>query len=605
MTPYQQGVSHMSKVNSTINTIKQKFLEGFIITLGLSGKDSACVAHCAVEALKQARDINPNVGPLCLVTTDTSIENIEIHKFIKTMHQEALEYAEDFDLPIESHFLGPSLAAMPMYEYIGKGKLIRTPQNSTGGRDCAISWKVLPMASFLKELKQRYQTNKVLSFSGSRDDESAVRARNIAKRGETIDTISSTDLGLTMAPIKNWNLQNVWSLIGGIEDGHIDSFAENSAKGLRKHYSAGNAGVCDIFIGKAAKNKACGNRFGCTLCLMSSEDTSLVNQINTDKDKYGYMQSMNDLRTFMANTLNDMERSRSLMGRDFKAGGWIKIGFNQTSMAYRKELLWYVLTIDAKEMDEASRKGVEARFQYIDYEMILAIQFAWSREGGESSPGEALQMWHAVHTDGKRVDIPKTTMKKDEGFEFFWKQGRYLSGDTLPEYRYLNLIEFSERICGDVSMSGLSHRPHCKDRTKYRRIMDDDGAYVNVPAFLESNKFSVPNLIKAEQFVEETFPELVEMGLLNTEEWMRIDPTEMLKIMLDRQIISIRKGSIKNLHAATKRAQVINAITRAGKYFETVMLIHSISKEDYENAIEQVNPITNPHKNEQQLALAI
>lgn len=158
----------LSKVNRTIETFKNLFLNNWIVTVGLSGKDSACVSHCAVEGLKAAMDVNPMVGPLYLVTTNTTIDNFELHGFILDVHAGAEQYAREFNLPIITKEINPSLSSLPMVEYIGRGKLLRTPATSTNGRDCTIEWKIDPMKRFLRDLKSTHQTNKIASASGTR-----------------------------------------------------------------------------------------------------------------------------------------------------------------------------------------------------------------------------------------------------------------------------------------------------------------------------------------------------------------------------------------------------------------------------------------------------
>jgi DNA sulfur modification protein DndC len=39
----------LSKVNSVIQNFKSLFLDNWVLTVGVSGKDSNCVAHCAME----------------------------------------------------------------------------------------------------------------------------------------------------------------------------------------------------------------------------------------------------------------------------------------------------------------------------------------------------------------------------------------------------------------------------------------------------------------------------------------------------------------------------------------------------------------------------
>jgi DNA sulfur modification protein DndC len=578
----------MQKVDRTINTIKGKLLEGKVMTLGVSGKDSFCVLHCTIEALKQAQAINPKAGPVCMVTTDTTMENPEIHAFMKTIHQEAMNYAEEFGLNLESHFLRPSLLTQPLVEYIGRGKLLRTPQNSVNGRDCAVNWKISPMKSFLRELSERFQTNQIISMSGSRDDESVVRANNLAKRGESIDTVSITDMGYTLSPIKDFSLNDVWSLIGAIEEDRVESFGGKCAKGLRRHYASANSGTCDIFAGKAAVKAACGARFGCWGCSMTKEDKSLTNQIETDKIKYGYMQPLNDFRNYMFNTLNDMELSRSLIGRDQKAGGWVKIGYNQYNMAYRQNLLRFALTIDYRHKLFAEENNTEPKFTLVDYQTLIAIQYCWSKEGGEATAASAFQIFHDVHTQGNLYDIPKTDCASLSGYEFSLSEARFLGGDKLAEYRYLKLDDIEHRLCSlDHGRDGLRMDRAITNKANAPRVMEDDGSITSVVPFTEGKRFSVVDPIAAERFVEDEYLDLVDLGLHHQDEYECIDPTEFLKIMLHKGIVSIKKGQIKKLHNDTKRAQFVNAIVRSGRHFEYVFLAHSISEEAYKATLHQ------------------
>lgn len=578
----------MEKVQRTIDTIKDKLLSGWLVTVGLSGKDSMMVAHCAVEALKEAIEEMPSAGPLYLVTTDTTIENVEVHNYIKSVHKAAVAYGEENALPIRSALLRPSLLTQPIVSYLGYGKLLRTPQTSVRGRDCAIAWKITPMDTFLKGLREEFQTDKILNLSGSRDEESVIRAKNIAKRQESIDIIAQTDLGYTLAPIKNWTLQDVWGLAGQIEREEIDSFAEDCIQGLFKHYSAGNGGVCDLFSPKTSdKSKSCGARFGCYLCSMSPKDKSLEAQINTSPKTYGYMKGLSDLRTYMINTLNDMELSRSLLGRDEKAFGFLKVGWNQYSIEYRQNLLRYILTLDKIERENAEDLGIEPRFQLVGYHELIAIQFLWCKQGGEKTIASAFKIWHDVYTEGNYYPIPKTEFASMKGYTFSLGQARFVGGDSLAPYRYVKIEDFEHRLCAlDGGRAGLEIGRNEFNAALAPKVQLDDGSFVNVVPFNEGKRFSVVDDIKAERFVEETYLDLLELGLDAHDEDEYVEPTDFLRIMLVRGIITLRKGQMKQLHKDARRAQLINAVNHAGRHFEYVFLANSISEEEYQAIVD-------------------
>lgn len=569
----------MKKLTSTIENIKSLFTQGWIVSVGLSGKDSFCVAHCAIEALKQAKEEGVNVGTLYLVTTDTTLDNFEVHGFLKEIHAAANLYAQDYDLPIKTKFLAPTLSATPMVEYIGRGKLLRTPETTQGGRSCAVDWKVQPAIAHLREVRALYQTEKVISLSGSRSDESVARAANLEKRGETINTIASTDMGFTQAPIKDWSVKEVWALIGQIEDGHIESFAELEARGLRKHYAAGNGGACDIYFGNNKKaDKACGARFGCVLCSLVPNDKSLEQQILTDERQYGYMQPFVALRTFMNNTLHDMERSRSIVGRDIDAQGWLKVNFNQYSLQYRKELLRLVLTIDAREMEAADDLGIDPRFQMITEQALVAIQYHWAREGGEQVAGEAMRIWNDIHVEGERYDFDEKDLTTYATLEDAQKAGRFLMGDKRPKgTRFVHLDTMLKTMTAGRGFvaTGLMVMDNHYPAAQGRMVAQNDGSVERVVSVEEVNAFTV-DAMTADRFVNDTFLDMMELGLADA------DPTEMLKVMLHHGVIKLRKGAIKRLHEEAKRAQAINAMTQAGVYFENLYYANSVTVEERE-----------------------
>ncbi len=527
----------LAKAQQTIDTIANIFRQGWIVTVGLSGKDSFCVAHCAIEALKLVRESQPHVGPLYIVNTNTTLDNFELHNFILELQDEAVRYAGEFNLPIICENLTPSLGKLPMVEYIGRGKLLRTPATSSNGRDCAVDWKVLPMKRFLESLKREHQTTKIVSMSGSRSAESTVRAGNIEKRGETETEIVRTDLGFTLAPIKSWSLSDVWALVAGVNSDDFDSFAWRKADGLRKHYAAGNGGTCDLFAVDTKKtDKACGARFGCTLCAMVENDNSLQAQIDVAPERYGYMQPMVGLRQFMINTLYDYERSRSLVGRELKSDGSVKIGYNQYSVSYRKELLRYVLTIDAQEIEAGDAAVGGYRFQLIDYKTLLMIQYHWSREGGEAICGEALRIWHEVHTDGARFPIPPT--------EFVEKA-------NLPPYRWLDV----NTAIHEAGATGLWCEGDEQSDVSARKMMfrKDGETHYTVP-FEEAASFSIDGE-RAHNFVEFWWPDVGAQAYGEGK-----CPSTMVKLLLASDIIRLRKGSIAKLNNELKRAQTYNAM---------------------------------------------
>ncbi|HDS1208433.1 TPA: hypothetical protein QDZ84_003472 [Shewanella algae] len=89
------------KSEEAIERAKQLFLDVWIVSLGLSGKDSGAASVCVVEGLKRAFDINKNVGPLYIVTTNTTLDNMVLHDYMMRLHDDLNQYALFNGLPID------------------------------------------------------------------------------------------------------------------------------------------------------------------------------------------------------------------------------------------------------------------------------------------------------------------------------------------------------------------------------------------------------------------------------------------------------------------------------------------------------------------------
>jgi len=543
--------NQMSKVSKTISTLRDLYLRGYVTQVGISGKDSFCVAHCAAEALKQAMMVNPNVGPLHVTTVDTTIDNFEIMDFLKDCHLALESYGEEFNLPIVSTFIQPKTQSRPLVQYIGRGLLLRTMNNQVGRRQCTSDWKITPLIDFTKQLKVKYQTDKILNLSGSRSSESQARAAALDMRSETIDVVTLTDMGYKLAPIKDWTLNDVWELINKIENGDVESFGEDLTANLRMHYSAGNSGACDLLVGNSTvNNKPCSSRFGCTLCSLVKEDLSLKNQIQTSNKQYGYMSGILELRNYMFNTLNDLELTRARYSKKLLNNKFIKLSFNDYSIEYRMKLLQFTLTLDALEIERAEEAGEDPKFQLIDYPSIVAIQFYFAREGGETSPGQAIKAWHDVHTLGNRYHIPKTEYTEPKAVAASDNERYFDIADAIDNISAKGLVTDEEE--------NLLQSPH--------RVSSAYDSFLTLP-FDNVKKFTIGENGKAWEYVEEIFPIYLDNNALKN----GVCPTVILKDMINLGVIQMPQSQLYRLHNQSKIAQVVNYLTanniKADEYY--------------------------------------
>lgn len=536
------------KVKSAITSIKQKIIEGWSVAIGLSGKDSFVTTHCAIEALKQAIDEGYKVSPMSIYTIDTSIDNFEIMDFMLDVHQSIDDYANSHQLPIQTEVLKPHLMTRPMVQYLGRGLLLRTAQNQHNGRQCTSVWKIKVLEDHLRGLENSLGTSKVLSISGVRDSESSIRAVNIKKRGESIDVVTKTDIGYKLAPIKDWSLSDVWSLISFIEDGEIESFGEDVVTDLRKHYAAGNSGVCDLLAGSSAgQSKPCSARFGCTLCAIVPKDNSLINQIETNEEKYGYMRGVAELRNFMLHSLNDFNLSRNSVGKQIDKDGNVKLKYNDYSIEFRQSLLRMVLTLDAIEQERTDNP----KFQLVDYSTLIAIQWNWAIEGGEGSFGSAIKIWHDVHTNGERYPIPcieMTPAKKN-------LTTRYVSISKLLESENPKGLEMT-------SEEKSKYQPHA--------IYSDEGVIHTMPYFTSDKTQVVEGM--GWEYIECIYTHYESEGLTKDDS---VCPTAIIKDLMQRGIVTVQSSSLNRLNERVKRAQAINTIKARGGDIESYLLLNS------------------------------
>lgn len=547
------------KYETTVARAEKLFLDNYVVCLGLSGKDSGAALVCVIEGLRRAIAINPDVGPLYIATTNTGLDNMVLHDYMLTLHDDAEIYAKTHGLPIFTRELNPSLAANPLVEYLGRGKLLRSAKTTSKARDCAYSWKILPMKAFLAEVGAKHQTNKVCSVSGSRDDESAIRAANLKKRNESAERIVATDLGLSQSLIKDWALDDVWSLFRIIDDGDIEAFSDNLNL-MKKHYSAGNGGACDLFA-KGANSKSCGARFGCVLCCMSKNDDSLEAQISIDPETYGFMKPLNQLRRYMLNTLFDYNH-RALVGRQMKEG-WVKVGINQYNLEYRANLLRMVLSLQY----DCYQKTGNFDISLVDYKELVAIQYHWAREGGESEPGLAFKIWHEVYNEGKFYPIPET-VEVEQAF--------------TPEYLYFPLGDYVDYTDSQGLDDDMLYGEHKDAAMVYHR----DGVSNQVIRFTESKQLKVVTEgAKAMMFVEEYYLRLRDNGHLTDK-----CPTVMLKALLESGVIEIPKGSISRLNDDAKRAQTLNSLRNPdGIPVDQLIMARAVPKKIMEQIVQNEN----------------
>lgn len=147
----------VSKMEAAIS-VMQRYIElGHSLSCAYSGvKDSTCALVLMLEAIRRAggRTITHHVQ-----SADTSIENPVIANFLHSVLVELQLYIEASALPVAIHVTKPSLASQFVVSTIGRGTLVRTPENGVRDgrrtRACADEWKVRPGGRLRTLLERR------------------------------------------------------------------------------------------------------------------------------------------------------------------------------------------------------------------------------------------------------------------------------------------------------------------------------------------------------------------------------------------------------------------------------------------------------------------
>ncbi|HAO1101338.1 TPA: phosphoadenosine phosphosulfate reductase family protein, partial [Escherichia coli] len=211
-----EPVSLASRVTTATSAIYHAITEGWTMCVGYSGgKDSHSLLHLFLMALIRAVRNGSNVSQHHFIQmSDTLIENPEMHHQATQVLSQLRAFIAEQELPLTVLVARPSMTQ----SWVGRiltGRGLPTWTNSST-RQCATDLKRSP----LRQAKARYLKNapasvrnKVCLMLGSRDDESARRADNILRMGGQADSVSLTEHGGELYPVKEWRAQDIWSFL--------------------------------------------------------------------------------------------------------------------------------------------------------------------------------------------------------------------------------------------------------------------------------------------------------------------------------------------------------------------------------------------------------
>jgi len=221
---------------------------GAIAVAWSGGKDSTTVLMLALEVLKEAK------GRLVVIHNDTLVENPVIRSHCDMFIEELKEYASREGLNVEIHIAKPRENETFWYRVIVRGY----PKPNFKFRWCQELLKIQPTKRLLKSL------GITQIITGLREKESKARKRVAKKfkgkkRDEKIKDI---------APILDWTEEDVWEFLTSYKTSWTD------LSRIFKIYREAS-GECPI-VASSSKG-VCGARFGCWICTLATDDSTMVN----------------------------------------------------------------------------------------------------------------------------------------------------------------------------------------------------------------------------------------------------------------------------------------------------------------------------------------
>lgn len=400
------------KIALAVRAIKAQVLAGRHLSVAWSGgKDSSVMLSIALMAMHELIAEGVQVPTLNVCHSDTKIENPVVATYNKLMVKRMKAFSQESGIPMRVWVASPGLSNDYLVSVVGGRSIISVGNNTK----CQQMMKAYPLDKLKRQIRNQiaHETGtkpkavQIVSLIGTRFEESAVRGRAMADRGESDEeAVDVMDNGqLVLSPIAHFSLDDVFMFIGMVRSDLIktyDNFDE-----LVQIYKDMNGGECMVNAYVADKEKSktpCSARTGCWGCARVSRDTSAESLIATEGGKYAWMKPLHDLRAYMIK-MHFNPSARAWLARDVGQDGWINIMPNAYSPAYTRELLGISLSIQADEWLEARRLGISPRFKILTLKQIMAIELNWGRYGYQPA-WTAMKLYHSIYREGLRFQIP-------------------------------------------------------------------------------------------------------------------------------------------------------------------------------------------------------
>ena len=415
----------------SIASIKQLFDHGHPVLVAFSsGKDSSALMMLTFMAGIQAKQEgrNPRVA---VCHSNTGVENPLIAELARCEMRKIEAYAARQGLDVQVHVAQPELLDSWGPRICGGRALPSYPGLNA---DCSVAWKCEPSRKLrLAIFEELGDEKEVVVCTGTRRSESARRGARMLKRGDSsVTPVRNKDGELVLSPIADWDTDAVFELLGLCGAGIIESYTD-AQEVLTAYRDAGPtscAVVNDSIMEGDKKGKNCGARFGCALCTVVQNDSSMDNLLSSDPD-YAFMRGLGRLRNYLMAIQHDMGR-RLWVGRTIRKSH-IAIRPDVFSPEEMRRIYRYAVTLDVEEAEAAQAQGIEPRFRLIPPDAAVCVDLLWSRDGhfdGFAAIADYLDIWHG----GRRFPVPEAV--------------EVLSADR-PQPHFLEVGEDWAEACGD------------------------------------------------------------------------------------------------------------------------------------------------------------
>ncbi len=349
------------------------------------GKDSTAVLQIVWNAIAEIPKAKRE-KTIHLITTDTTVENPIMSRWVTSCIAEVDSAAEAQSMPFQTHLIRPAIENRFWSILIGKG--YSRPRNKF--RWCTDRMKIQGSRQLMRSFKS--SINGIVLILGTRFAESTARSQRMNKRTMLADRVSQGDYNEEVyTPIQDWSDTETWIFLNQWPAG----FRADNKRLIDLYQGFSSAGECPIVTAnindRALKTKAagCGARTGCWTCTVVNKDRSFTSYVN-DSPEHEWMEPLLEFRDEI-NLENDHQYRDFRRRNTGKVHLYTKLDEDGNECVapipgpylkeYRNHLFRRVLQVHRKI--EETKPDEYSDFQVISIEEILFIRDEWISFFGE------------------------------------------------------------------------------------------------------------------------------------------------------------------------------------------------------------------------------